>query len=379
MASPIYLDYNATTPADPAVVDVMLPWLRRPSNPSSAHRAGRAAAAALEVARGQVAQATGTPASSITFTSGATESINTALRTAVGAVPRRRIVATVIEHKAVLEPLAALADQGYEVRLLPVERDGQVDLAALDDALDEQVALVSVHLANNEIGTVQPLKAVVSAAHRVGALVHTDATQALGKIPVDLAQMGVDLGSFSSHKLYGPQGVGALYVRRGLPLVPLILGGGQERGRRPGTENTAGVVGFGHAAELMTRRLSDYTSRARLQTGLFLAEVQHNVAGVERTLPYKKRDLANTLSLRCQGVDGEALVAQCPGVAFSTGSACSSMVPESSHVLRALLGDTAAAAECVRISTGWPTTDEEIRDAARQFADAVQRIRQLAA
>lgn len=375
----IFLDYNATTPAAPEVLDAVIPWLRRPSNPSSAHHFGRTAFAALDVARQQVAAATGARPGEITFTSGATESNNIAVQTAVGsATPsRRRAIVSAIEHKAVLEPVGALRTEGWTVDVVPVGPDGVLDVDDLLARLAPDVGLVSLHLANNEVGTVQPVRRVAEAAHEVGALVHTDATQALGKMHVDLTQLDVDLASFSSHKVYGMQGTGALYSRRRLRVAPLSLGGAQEQGRRPGTENVSGIIAFGVAAELATTRLQEYRRRAAHHTRLLFAELSQNVSGVLRVLPPGAEHLPNTLSLRCQGVDGEALMANSPGVAFSTGSACSSMVPESSHVLRAVLGSEVAASECVRISTGWPTSDDEIIEAARQLGSAVVRVREV--
>ena len=375
----IYLDYNATTPAASEVIDAVLPWLSRPSNPSSVHRAGRAARAALEDAREQVAVSIGGRSPELYFTSGATESNSIAIRTAVAASRRRRVLTSAVEHKAVLEPLQALAREGWTIELLPVGRHGGVDVADVRAALADDVALVSLHLANNEVGTIQPVKEVAEAAHAVGALVHTDATQALGKIKVSVSDLDVDLASFSSHKIYGPQGIGALFSRRRLKPIPLALGGGQERGSRPGTENVAAAVGFGAAAELSTWRLDEYGEAAQRHTDLFLAEVTRLVPGVTPVLEPHTSRLANTLSLRCHGADAEALVSHTPGLAFSTGSAFSSMVPEPSHVLQAMLRDVSAAAECVRISTGWPTSDAEILIAAKQFSAGVRRIRELTA
>lgn len=372
----VYLDYNATTPAAPEVIEAAIPWLGRASNPSSAHRPGRTALVALDQAREQVAASVGARPGALTFTSGATESNNLAIHTAVSGSSRRRVLVSAVEHKAVLEPVKALGRQGWDVELLPVGRDGVLDVDAFLTRLDANVALVSLHLANNEVGAVQPLRVVTEAAHEAGALVHTDATQALGKIPVDLAALDVDLASFSGHKVYGLQGVGALFCRRKLNGVALFSGGGQERGLRPGTENVAGIVGFGVAAQLAETRVVQYAERASRQTQAFLAEIGQRVTGVHRVIP-AELCLPNTLSLHCQGADGEALVAHSPGVAFSTGSACSSMVPEQSHVLRAILGDEVAASECVRISTGWPTTDDEIRIAAQELSDAVLRVRAL--
>ncbi len=378
-ADVIYLDYNATTPARPEVVAAVVPLLSRPSNPSSAHLPGRAAAAALRTARERIAARVNVRAGDLTFTSGATESNNIAIATAAASTARRRIVTTSVEHKAVLEPLEHLVEQGWTVERLPVGRDGVVDIDVARGTLDDDVALVSVQLANNEVGCLQPVREITEAAHEVGAIVHTDATQALGKVAVDLTDLDVDLASFSSHKIYGPQGAGALYCRRPLSPLPLARGGGQESGRRAGTENVASIVGFGVAMDLAVESIEGYARQAQMQVRLFLTELQRQAPGVEPVVPAQTERLPNTLSLHCQGVDGEALIAQTPGVAFSTGSACTSMVPQPSHVLQAMLHDSRAASECIRISTGWPTTDAEVVDAAAQLGRSLHRIRQLTA
>jgi cysteine desulfurase len=378
-ASTIYLDYNATTPAAEETISAMLPWLSVPANPSSAHRLGDLAAAALADARCKVAAAVGTRPSRLTFTSGATESNNLVLATLAGAPAGRRCRVLVLstEHKSVLETAKALRRHGWSIDIIPVSSDGVIDMGAFGELLSDDVQLVSVQLVNNETGVVQPLEAVTDAAHAAGALVHTDASQALGKITVDLDALGVDMASFSSHKAYGPQGVGALFVRSRRTVVAAWSGGGQEQGLRPGTQNLAGAVGFGAAAEVATSRLAHFQEVAERQVRRLKTALVDLVPGAVPVLPAETLRVSNTLSMRLPGVDAEALVMHTPGVAFSAGSACTSMVPEPSHVLTAMLSDRAAAAECVRLSTGRPTTDSEIEDAALQLAAAAARVRSV--
>ena len=375
----IYLDYNASTPAAPEVVEVMMPWISRPANASSAHRPGRHAAAALAQARDDVGRAVGAAPARITFTSGATESNNLVFNglPMPGQAGRTRLLVLETEHKAVLEAARGATERGWQLDLLPVQANGLIDLDALDALLGEDVHLVSVQLVNNETGVIQPLAEVSHRCHGVGAVVHTDATQALGKVPLDLLAIGADLASFSSHKVYGPQGVGALYQSRTGMLTPSIFGGGQENGFRPGTENLAGAVGFGAAAKLAVASLQPRRTQAQRQTALLAALLSELVPGVKVNVPLGTPRVPNTLSLRVPGADAEALVAHTPGVAFSAGSACTSMVPGPSHVLTAMLNDRSAATECVRLSTGWPTIDDEIHAAAAQLAASVTRVRSM--
>ena len=359
----VYLDYNATTPVDQAVVDEMLPWFRDSfGNASSTHAHGRRAAAAVEESRSAVAVALGVPPRGVIFTSGATEANNLALRGVAG-----RIVVSSTEHKAVLDTAMSL-----ECDVVGVDRQGAIDLGDLDRAATG-AALVSVMLANNETGVLQNLPAVVEIARRHGCLVHTDATQALGKMQLDLTELDVDLASVSAHKLYGPQGVGALYVRRGLHLHSSATGGGHENGVRSGTLNVPGIVGFGAAAQLVDPAVDAISYRRLLDCLL------------DRLSPAAPFDvysdhyagLPNTLSIRFTGADAEAVLAQTARVSMSTGSACTAAVPAPSHVLLAMGIPAHEAFETIRISVGRPTSQEEIETAASELVRGVERVRAL--
>lgn len=368
----IYLDHNATAPLRREALDAMRPYLDGPiGNPSSAHAAGRAARAAVEAARRAIAAALGAPPSAIVFTSGGTESNNLAL---FGAVPDPRgahLVVSPIEHASVLGPVRALERRGARVTWLPVDSEGRVSPDAVGAALQAETALVSVGWANNEIGTVQPIAAIGAVCRRQGVPLHVDAAQMLGKLPIDLG--AVDLCTVSAHKLGGPVGVGAVVVRRGVALRPLCVGGGQERGRRPGTENVPGIVGFAAALSAQPALSAAVAvRRERLWAGLSMLD------GIRRHGPTAEC-LPNTLSIGFDGVRGEALVAalDLEGVAVSVGSACAAGSGEPSHVLRAIGCDDAAARAGVRLSLGAATTDAEIDSAAAAVRRVVARIRAL--
>lgn len=378
MDLPIYLDYQATTPLDPRALDAMLPFLTSDfGNPSSVqHRFGLDAAEAVQGARSQVAAALGADPREVVFMSGATEANNLALKgLAVSSPQRRRLVALETEHRSVLEPLQALAAGGFEVTLLQVDRDGSPDLDQLESTVDERTLVVSVAAANSEIGTLPPLREIADVCHARGALFHTDAAQALGKIPLDVDRDGVDLLSASAHKLYGPKGIGALYVRREhrSRLRPLIDGGGHEQGLRSGTLNVPAIVGFGAAAALAVEgRPRDAPRLASLRDRLHEA-LEQELEGVVLNGPVER--LPGNLNLRFVGVEADALISNCRGLAFSAGSACSAGAPAPSHVLLALGLTHEAASECVRFSLGRPTTREEVDTAVEQIVRAVTRIR----
>src|SRR6266571_1402184 len=363
----VYLDYHASTPCDPRVVEAMLPlFIETFANPSSSiHAQGRKAAETVEKARAHVGQAIGAAAGELVFTSGATESNNLAIQGAVRCEPagRRKVLATAIEHKCVLESCRWLGNHGYVFEVIPVGEDGLVDLAALVDLVDDRTALVSVQAANNEIGTIQPIAEVAQVVHRAGALLHSDAAQALGRIPIDVGPWGVDLLSLSAHKCYGPKGVGALYVRggaRSAPLEPLVFGGGQEAGLRSGTLNVPGIVGFGRACQIACEEV-----------------VLDSVSRVQRNGAISRR-LAGNSSLRFEGVEAEALIANLPEIAVSTGSACTSGALEPSHVLTAIGLSRQEAYSTLRIGLGRFTMESELEYTATRIAEAVSRIRGLA-
>ena len=394
---PIYLDNHATTRVDPRVVEAMAPyWTDVFGNPgSTSHAFGDAARAAVETARESIARGIGASPREIVFTSGATESNNLAIR-GVAERQRRRgdhLISVTTEHRAVLDPLSRLERGGFRVTLLGVEqagspRAGWLDPQRVADAIADDTLLVSVMLANNEIGIVQPLAEIAAICRASGVLLHCDATQAVGKLPVDVAALGIDLMSFTAHKLYGPKGVGALYVRRGeggVRLVPQIDGGGQEHGLRSGTLNVPGIVGFARALELCLAELSTEAARlAELRRRLFTG-LQHAIDGVTLNGPALDQVAADGSPLRLPGnlnvsfarVDGEALMMNMKTVAVSSGSACTSANPEPSHVLRALGMNDDATRASLRFGIGRFNTPDEIDYAISATTDTVTRLRRL--
>ena len=372
---PIYMDHNATTPVDPRVVAAMLPTFGEHfGNPASrTHPFGWAAARLVDRARQQVAVGIGAAPEEIVFTSGATEANNLAIKGIATSLRERgdRLVTCATEHRAVLDPCQRLEREGFEVTVLPVDEHGRIAAERVAEALTDRTVLVSVMLANNEIGALHPVAAIAAACRERGVMVHCDATQAVGKIAVDVGGLGVDLLSMSAHKVYGPKGIGALYVRRRRPRLqpaPLLDGGGHEQGWRSGTLNVPGIVGFGLAVELAlsdleveARRLAGL--RDRLQRGITsrLDGVLVNGHPVER--------LPNTLNLSFAGVDGNALLVGLHEVALSSGSACTSADPRPSHVLAALGRSKALSAASLRFSLGRSNTEAEVDT----VADAVVR------
>lgn len=349
----IYLDHNATAPLDPRTLAAMQPWLAGVhGNPSSVHRYGRAAHAALEQARAQVAALAGAKPSQVVFTGGGTEADNLALKGVCSGAPGRLLVGTV-EHSAVLGPAEALAKQGWEVDRIPVDGEGRYDLKALDTLLkNKDVKLVSAMLANNETGVIQDIPAIARRVHAAGALLHCDAVQAAGKMPMDLGALGADLLTLSAHKLNGPRGLGALVMDRRVDLMPLVDGGGQEQGLRGGTENLAGIVGFGSAAELAKTELGERAQHARALRDTLEAEVK-KLPGA-RVFSAGGERLPNTLQFGIEGIDGEWLVMELDkrGIAVSSGSACHSGSGEPSHVLTAMGLPPAVAKGALRASFG---------------------------
>ncbi len=347
-SNPVYLDYNATTPVRPAAVRTMAAALGRCGNPSSVHAAGRGARLAIETARAAVASLVNVPPRCVMFTSGGTEANNTAL---ARREPNGRVLASAIEHDSIL------ALDG--VATVPVSQDGIIDLGALDDMLAAEPGLVSVMLANNETGVIQPLRDVVRLAREHGARVHCDAVQAAGKIAVDMAALGVDMMSLSAHKLGGPQGVGALIVADDDLLRPMLRGGGQERGRRAGTENVAGIVGFGAAAEAADPLVAMERVRG-LRDGL---ESRVCAIAPEAVIHGARRArLPNTSCISLPGArsDIQVMALDLDGIAVSAGSACSSGTIAPSHVLRAMGFGEAMAASAIRVSLGWASTADDV-------------------
>lgn len=379
----IYLDHNATTPVDPLVVEAMTRALAEDfGNPSSVHHFGQRAKAAVDDARGSVAALIGAAPSEIVFASGGTEADNFAIRGAAEALEttgRRHLITSGIEHEAVINTFKALARRGWQTTLLPMDATGIVAPDALREAMTDDTALVSLMHANNEIGTIQPVATLAAIAHERGALFHTDAVQTAGKIPVDVRTLGVDLLSISAHKFYGPKGIGALWIRRGTRLLPLLTGGRHERNRRAGTENVPGILGMGVAAELGRKKLSDEGVRlAALRDRL----EQHILTRVPRTAVNGARDsrVPNTTNISFERVEAESLLIalDLEGVAVSTGSACSSGTLEPSHVLRAMGLPAHRTQNSIRFSLGAANTEEQIDRVAGWLPRVVEKLRTLA-
>lgn len=357
----IYLDHNATTPVAPEVLEAMLPWFsERFGNAGSAHALGHLSDGAVVAARAQVAALLGATSAEIVFTGSATEAINQALRGVLEAMPHKRhVVTTAVEHPAVHAVLQWAQLHGAEVTVIGVDEQGRLDLAAVEAALRPDTALLSAMAANNETGVLFPVPELARLTKAKGVLFHVDATQAIGKVAVDVTAMGADLLNLSAHKFQGPKGVGALYVRRGVRLKPFLLGGGQERGRRGGTENVPGLVGLGAAAEHAARHLPDVgrvqALRDRLEAGL-------KALSAVRILGEESPRLPNTALAAFEGLEGEALLLRLNqlGICVSTGSACHTGRKEPSHVLRAMAIPDAWAQGTLRLSLGLSTTDAEV-------------------
>ena len=372
----IYMDYQSTTPTDPRVVAAMGPyWSDIYGNPHSAdHAFGWDADTAVEAARAQIAELVGADPDEIIFTSGATEANNLAVLGIARASPpgRRRIVVSAIEHKCVLAAARAVADEGFEVLMAPVTSDGIVDMAALARLIDTRVALVSVMAVNNEIGSIQPLPEIAALCADVGAVFHSDAAQALSVLSVDVATLGVDLMSLSAHKLYGPKGLGAIYVRRGLRVrpQPILHGGGQEGGLRSGTLPTPLCVGFGEACRILLQERKEEAARIGTLRDSFLTKLRAGVSGIAVNGTLAHRHPGN-LNLRFPGIDASALLQNLqPNLAVSTGSACTSGQPESSHVLAAIGLSALQSNESVRLSIGRFTTNKDVDVAVKYITDA---------
>ncbi len=377
---PVYLDYQATTPCDPRVVKAMLPWFTEKfGNPHSVtHAYGREAEEAVECARGRLAAIIGAEACEIVFTSGATESNNLAVKGALRfhrPLGKDHVVTLVTEHKCVIESCRAMESEGARATYLPVGPDGIVDLARLEAALDERTILVSVMAAHNEIGVIQPLAEIGALCRRHGVMFHTDAAQAVGKIPIDVNAMNIDLLSISGHKIYGPKGVGALYVRRRprARIAPLIDGGGQERGMRSGTLPTPLCIGIGEAAAIAQAEMDGEAQRLLTLRARFLD-------GIRERLPQTRlngdplRRLPGSLNFSFPGIPAAALIDACPGLAVSTGSACTAAEIEPSFVLRALGVPDDLAAASLRIGLGRFSTADEVDYAVETLANAVKRL-----
>ena len=378
----VYLDHNATTPPDPLVVEAMARCLRDVwGNASSIHHYGQQAKALMDDARAAVAALVGGDAAEIVFTGGGTESDNAAIRGAAEALEpagRRHLITTAIEHEAVLNSMKALARRGWRVTHLPVDAGGIVSPDRLREAITDDTALVSVMHANNEIGTLQPIAALAAIARERGALFHTDAVQTAGKVAIDVRALGVDLLSLSAHKFYGPKGAGALWVRRGVRLLPFVTGGRQERGRRAGTENVPALAGLGVAAELARRKMSVESPRLaalrdRLERGILAAvpDTARNGAAEPR--------VPNTTNVSIDRVEAESLLIgfDLDGIAVSSGSACSSGTLEPSHVLKAMGYPHARTLGSIRFSLGASNSEADVDRVLDVMPRLVDKLRSL--
>ena len=380
---PIYLDNQAATPLDPRVLDAMRPYLEGNfGNPSSRHHIfGQMAHEAVEQARRHIANTINAEEDEIIFTSGATESNNIAIRGVLESYREkgRHLVTLATEHKSLLVPANQLAKEGFDVTVLSVSSDGLLDMRELEQALKPETVLVSIMTANNEIGVIQPIEQIGALCRKREILFHTDATQGIGKIPIDVKKQNIDLLSLSAHKIYGPKGIGALYIRRRKPRVKLnalLLGGDQERGMRAGTLNTPAIVGLGAAIQFAIHELPMESKRLAKLRDQLLAELNRRIQGIRVNGSLGQR-LPGNLNVSIQGVDSEALLFSLKRIAISSGSACTSLSVEPSHVLTALGLDREDALSSIRISIGRFNTEEDIEIAIEEISQQVDKIRSL--
>jgi cysteine desulfurase len=377
----VYLDNNATTPLDPAVVQKMSWFLKEHfGNPSSLYPLGKKVKSLITEAREQVAMALGAHRSEIIFTSSGTESDNLAILGVLEAQPEKKeFITSAIEHPAVLETARFLEKKGYVVHYVPVDASGLIDLDFLSSVISSSTALVSIMLANNEIGTIQPIEEVVKMARKYGVPVHTDAVQAFGKMEVDVKKLNVDLLTVSAHKIYGPKGVGALYLKKETPFSPVIHGGHQEFGLRPGTENTAGIIGFGEAARILQERWRKDRDRLEKLAQKLKDGLEKQISRMKFNGHPEKR-IKSTLNFSFEGVEGEALLMALATkeIYVSTGSACSEEAEEPSHVLLAIGLSPELANSSIRISLGRFNEEKDVETVLEELPAIVQELRELA-
>jgi len=377
----IYLDHNATTPMRPEVLDAMLPYFKEKfGNASSIHGFGRDAKVALEEAREKVAEILGASSSEIFFTSGGTESDNLATKGTAFANRKkgRHIVTSKIEHHAILESCKFLEKEGFEVTYLPVNFRGLIDPEDLSNAIRDDTTLVSIMYANNEVGIIQPIEQLSKIAKKMKIYFHTDAVQAAGKIPIDVQKLNVDMLSVSGHKIYGPKGVGAIYIRKGVRIAPLSHGGHHERSRRAGTENVPAIVGLAKALELVVGEMENQNKHLRNLTEAFYKKLMESIPDVVLHGDLDRR-IPNTLNLSFKGVEGESIILSLDmkGVAVASGSACTSGTLEPSHVLSAMGVDPAIAQGAIRFSFGRDTAMQDVEYVAGILPEIVQRLRSM--
>jgi cysteine desulfurase len=375
------MDHSATTHVDPKVLEAMLPYFAEKfGNASSLHSYGQEASEALSLSREQVAQTLGAQPTEIIFTSGGTESDNMAIKGAayMCSSKGRHIITSVIEHPAVLRTCEQLEKEGFEVTYVPVDRDGIVDLQFLEDSIKEETILISIMHANNEIGTIQPITEISKLIEGKGIILHTDAVQSVGKIPTDVNELGVDMLSISSHKIYGPKGVGALYMRDGINILPLLQGGGHERGLRPGTENIPGIVGFAKAMSIAHENLEHDSRHMEHLRDSMIKKICGKIPHAKLNGHEKKR-LPNNVNMSFKYVEGESLLMllDMKGVAVSTGSACSSKSQKASHVLSAIDPGVDYIHGSLRFTLGKENTMEEVDIVVDLLEEAVIKLRQM--
>jgi len=378
----IYLDHSATTPVDLEVAALMMTYYtEKYGNPSSVHGFGREAKQALEEARGQVAELLGADPKEITFTSGGTEADNLAILGTVEALQKKgkHLITSAIEHHAVLETFEFLEKKGFELTVIPVDSEGIISVEDVRKAVRPDTILISVMHANNEVGAIQPIVEIGNLAKEHGIIFHVDAVQSFGKLPINVKAMNVDLMTVSSHKIYGPKGVGALYIRKGVRIVPLAHGGSQEKRKRSGTENTPGIIGFGKACELIGKRMAE---EAEVQTKLrdkLMQGISERIEHVKVNGPLGEKRLPNNVNVSIQFVEGESLLLSLDmlGIAASSGSACTSGSLDPSHVLLAMGLVHEIAHGSLRFSLGSQNTEEEIDYVLEQLPKIVERLRMM--
>ena len=375
----IYLDNAASTQIHEDVLEAMLPYLKEQyGNPSSIHRYGRLANKAIEKARKQIAMLINADSSEILLTSGGTESNNTALYGIAKKKPHSQIITSSIEHDAILEPCKKLAKDGFDVIYLPVDNHGVVNLSVLKNSLSDNTCLVSIMFGNNEMGTIEPIAQIAQLCNEQNIPFHTDAVQAVGKIPIDVKKLGVDLLSISSHKLNGPKGIGALYIRKGIDIDPIILGGGQEHGLRSGTENVANIVGFGKACELAKLNLSDNISHIKKLRDDLVAKILREIPGVILN-GHAENKLPNNAHFTFLGVAGEDLIIKLDeyGIAASTGSACSVHTQKASHVLQAMGFSHEQITGSLRLTLGLFNNQQQIDETVNILKKVTAELRSV--
>jgi cysteine desulfurase len=374
-----YFDHAATTPMRPEVLETMLPYFNQQfGNASSLHQEGQTAAQAIERARSQLAALIGASSKEIIFTSGGTESDNTALKGTGVISKKKHLIVSAIEHHAILFTAKAMEKMGYTLTILPVDSTGKVDPDSVKKAIQPDTFLISVMLANNEIGTIQPIREIASIAREAGVLMHTDAVQVVGNYPVNVEDLGCDMLSLSAHKFYGPKGIGALYVRKGTPIIAWMDGGEQEHGKRSGTYNTPGIVGAGKAAELAMNEMQERTAHVKKLRDYLLTELPKRVEDVRINGSLTDR-LPNNIHLSVQYVEGESLLLYLDdaGFAVSTGSACSSHSLKISHVLQAIGLDAVASQGSLRITLGHDNTQDDVERFLAAFPKVVGDLRAI--